>query len=437
MTAKSTGGVCLSGSAPAQEVSRQHCRLSHHDMKRGKFYTAGLCTILAAFQPAYAHDAPGATEQMRQSHTHVATEVAADEPPLLIDVTYSADIWQAARGGAGTGTRYLDNLDIVAEADMERLVGWKGATMGAYVLYNNGASLSELMGDAQVASNIETGVRALRLYEAWIDQQIGDDVSVRLGLYDLNSEFDALDSSSLFMGSAHGIGTDVSQSGENGPSIFPSTSLAARLAVSPAPGWTVRAAVLDGVPGDPAHPRRTAITIGNGDGALLIGEVEAPLPAGKLLFGHWRYTARAEPLLAQGRPNNSGYYFRGETRLLSEGDDSSQGLTAFFRLGLANPHVNQFARFASAGLNYTGPIKGRESDQLGVAVASAITSAEFRQTTPSTKAETVLELTYRALLADWLTIQPNLQYVSNPGTNPALIDAVAVGFRAEVAIQFR
>ena len=404
-------------------------------MKRGSFYTAGLCASLAALQPAYAQDGSGAPEQMRQSHTHVASELATDEAPLLIDVTYSADIWHAARGGVRTGTRYLDNLDIVVEADMARLVGWNGATIGAYVLYNNGASLSELMGDAQVASNIETGVRALRLYEAWIDQRIGEQASVRLGLYDLNSEFDALDSSSLFMGSAHGIGTDISQSGENGPSIFPSTSLAARLAVSPAPGWTVRAAALDGVPGDPAHPRHTAITIGNGDGALLIGEVEAPLPAGKLLFG--RYTAQADALLAQDRRTNAGFYFRGETRLLAEGADSSQGLTAFFRLGMANRHVNQFARFASAGLNYTGLIEGRASDQLGLAVATARTSSEYRLTTPSSEAETVMELTYRAPLADWLTIQPDFQYVWNPGTDPARDNPVAFGLRAEFALRFR
>src|SRR3546814_3118125 len=55
--------------------------------------------------------------------------------------------------------------------------------------YNNGRSISDLAGDVQAVSNIETGVRALRLYEAWIDQKIGDAASIKLGLYDLNSEF--------------------------------------------------------------------------------------------------------------------------------------------------------------------------------------------------------------------------------------------------------
>src|SRR3546814_19744526 len=110
-------------------------------------------------------------------------------------------------------------------------------------------------------------LRALRLYEAWIDQKIGDAASVRIGLYDLNSEFDALDTAGFFVSSPHGIGPDFAQSGRNGPSIFPAPSLAARVAISPAPGWTVRAALLDGVPGHPDHPPRTAPRLGLGPGA--------------------------------------------------------------------------------------------------------------------------------------------------------------------------
>jgi porin len=393
----------------------------------------GCAAMVMPVQSAVANDAVLGPNGSIYGHTHKSAEFAeAGPPPLAIDVTYTADIWRAASGGAAQGTRYLDNLDIVAAADMERLVGWNGATIGVYGLYNNGASLSELVGDALAASNIEAGTRAFRLYEAWIDQKIGSNASVRLGLYDLNSEFDVLEASGLFMGSAHGIGADFSQSGENGPSIFPSTSLGARLAVSPATGWTVRAALMDGVPGDPARPQRTAIKLGNGDGALLVGEVEAPLPGGKLLFGHWRYTAPADDLLGQGQHRNNGYYLRAEARLASEGDDADQGLAASFRLGIADGLVNQFNRFASAGLTYTGPIKGRDDDQFGLAVASAFTSSDYRLATPATGAETVVELTYRAPLTKWLTVQPNLQYVLNPGTDPELGNALAFGLRVEL-----
>lgn len=75
-------------------------------------------------------------------------------------------------------------------------------------------------------SNIETGVRATRLYEAWLETGLGERGSLRAGLYDLTSEFDVLETANLFIHSAHGIGSDIGLSGLNGPSIFPVTSRA-------------------------------------------------------------------------------------------------------------------------------------------------------------------------------------------------------------------
>ena len=401
--------------------------------------TGCLVTLLFAHN-ASAQDAFSVPESIAadkpHSHIHAPGEINEEQAPFIIDVTYTADLWRAARGGVRNGTRYLDNLDIVAEADLERLIGWPGAEVHVYGLYNNGKSLNELMGDAQVSSNIETGFKALRLYEAWIDQKIGDNASIKLGLYDLNSEFDALDSSGVFIGSAHGIGTDISQSGLNGPSIFPSTSLAARVEVKPAQGRMLRVAVLDGVPGDSARPKRTAIKLGNGDGALIISEVEVPISIGKLLFGHWRYTARFDDWTGSRKGGNDGWYLRGERQLTSERYEQSQGLSGFFRLGIADGKINPFSYFASAGLNYTGLFGARDRDQLGLAVASAFTSKDYRLTSTVAKSETVFELTYRAALANWLTIQPNVQYVFNPGADPALRNALALGLRTELTYRF-
>ena len=114
--------------------------------------------------------------------------------------------------------------------DAEALWGLHGVEIFFYGLYNNGAPFSEtILGDVQVVSNIETGVQALRLYEAWANVGISRRSELLFGLFDLNSEFDALESSALFLGSAHGIGTDISQAGLNGPSIFPVTALTLRL----------------------------------------------------------------------------------------------------------------------------------------------------------------------------------------------------------------
>ncbi len=285
--------------------------------------------------------------------------------------------------------------------------------------------------DTQAVSNIETGTRALRLYEAWIDQKIGRHASLRAGLYDLNAEFDALDAAGLFVSSPNGIGTDFGQSGENGPSIFPSTSLAARLAVMPAEGWTLRAAVLDGVPGDPAHPRRTAIELGNGDGALLVGEVEAPLGGGKLLLGHWRYTANFERNDGKGAGDgNEGTYIRAELPLLER---SGRTVDAFVRLGTARGRFNMFGRFADGGLTFGGWIPGREQDAFGIALAAAFTSDSHRAATGAAASEVAVEATYRAQLSRWLAIQPNIHYIRRPSADLRIADSLVLGIRAEAS----
>lgn len=362
-------------------------------------------------------------------HTHAPAEIDETHGPLLLQLTYTGEVIGNASGGVRRGTRYLDNFDIVFEADMEQLVGWNGAQVHVYGLYNNGKSISDLVGDTQAVSNIETGTRALRLYEAWIDQKIGDHMSLRAGLYDLNSEFDALDAAGLFVSSPHGIGTDFAQSGQNGPSIFPSTSLAARLAITPAEGWTVRAAVLDGVPGDPAYPARTAVKLG--DGALLVGEVEAPLSGGKLLLGHWRYTARFDRNDGSGTGGgNAGTYIRAELPLVER---SGRKVDGFVRLGTASGRYNMFDHFWGGGLKFSGWVPGREGDEFGIAFAAAFTSDSWRAAEGGAASEVAIEASYRAQVAPWLAVQPNVHYIRRPSADRDIPAALVVGLRAEAS----
>lgn len=370
-----------------------------------------------------------------QPQTPAAGDIEGRSTPLTVEVGYMADVLSVVDGGIERGTRYLDNLHISTEVDLERALGWDGATANVQLLYNNGRSISELAGDTQAISNIEAEVRAVRLYEAWIDQRMGEDISLRIGLYDLNSEFDALDTSSLFLNGSHGIGHDIGQTGENGPSIFPYTSFGARLDMEVAPDWIVRLAVLDGVPGDPNRPRATTISLGNGDGALMIGELQAPLPDGKLLVGHWRYDAGFERFDGSMGEANDGWYLRGEHRLTTEPYDAAQGLAGFLRFGIADERYNEYSRYVGGGLVYTGLLPGRDEDEAGLAVSAAFASDRFRQVSVAESAEIAIEATYNAGITEWLSIQPNLQYIINPSADPAIDNAVVFGFRIEIGAQ--
>lgn len=352
---------------------------------------------------------------------------------------YSSEVRANLSGGVKQGVRYLDNFDLQLTIDAESAIGWQGATAFLYALYNNGTTFSDdLVGDLQGVSNIETGIRAVRLYEAWIEQRFaGDAASIKVGLYDLNSEFDANDSAGLFINSSHGIGPDFSQTGQNGPSIFPVTSLAIRADYAFSDNWLARAAVLDGVPGDPSRPRRTVLSLGEGDGALFAGEVEFSDPLTKAGVGYWTYSASFQPL--DGMPEkrgNNGFYLYAE-RVMIGGRDEPGSLAGWVRTGLADDRFNPFSSYLGGGLVYTGPFSGRSNDKLGIGIAAVQLGSPYRQQLArdgfdTDRSEINLELTYRAEIQPWLTVQPDLQLAFNPGGVAGSRTAVVPGLRVEV-----
>lgn len=364
---------------------------------------------------------------------------------FTVEAAYTGEVWTNAAGGLNQGTGYLDNYDLALSIDAEAAWGWTGANFFFYMLGNTDSTLSErFIGDIQTVSNIDTD-GAVKLYEAWYEQELfGGGMAIKFGLYDLNSEFDAKEVGSLFINSSHGIGADFSQAGENGPSIFPSTSLSVRALVYLSQNWFIQVAALDGVPGDPDHPGRTAIKLGGGDGLLLVSELDYLNELGtKIGIGTWRFTSRfddvykmdefGDPLSHKG---NWGVYILAEAQLFGEPDDAAQGLSAYARFGIADKDVNQFDRFIGAGLVYTGLFPGREEDQLGIAIAIAdngkpYLAAERLNFMFAKEREYGFELTYSMTFLDRIMLQPDVQYIVNPSMDPAMGNAWVLGLRVQ------
>ena len=143
--------------------------------------------------------------------------------------------------------------------------------------------------------------------------------------------------------------------------------------------------------------------------------------------GH--YTASFDDLLdvdsngnAIKTNNNQGLYVLAEYQVYRERLDPQQRLAVFARYGIANDDINQIGRYVGGGLVYTGLFVGRDEDQLGLAIAT--NGDKYRQKqqnsgTPVDGNETTIELSYRAPLLPWLSLQPDIQWIKNPGMNPA------------------
>lgn len=347
-------------------------------------------------------------------------------------LAYTGDVWRNASGGLERGSRYLDNVDLGFSTSIpaDNGLSLPAGEVSGHLLYNNAAQLSgELIGDFQVVSNIDSVYNA-RLYELWYAFPVGDKHSFKLGVMDLNAEFDAIEPAGLFINSSHGIGPDFAQSGSNGPSIFPSTSAGARYLGRLDDNWSLRVAVFDAVPGDLDNPRRSVINLSRDEGALLVSELN--LQRGDLRFGlgSWLYTNDAPRLSRPGAQRNRGLYAFVEAPV----DQPRWDRPAWWlRLGQARESVNPSEFYLGAGLVFPG-LGDRAGDTWGVAVAHArasdrLSAADLPGPLRPTAAETALELTYRWVLSPRLSLQPDLQLILDPGFSPRLDDAWLFGLR--------
>jgi porin len=379
-----------------------------------------------------------------------ATESFEQQPSLSIEATYTGESWRLTgpftHGDGRSHFAYLDNLDVTATLDGEALFGIGGLQLFAYALYDNGHAVNEgIVDTVQGISNIEAP-RALRMYEAWAQWQLGL-VSLRAGLYDLNSEFDAIENAGLFINPSHGIGPDFSQSGLNGPSIFPVTSLGVRMQIEVGQ-WQARFAVLDAVPGDPEHSTRTSVQWNSDEGALYVVEVNHRLASDvRTGVGYWQYSEAFEHLAqtdAEGaaitQANNRGAYVFVESAAIPLASVGGS-LHAFTRAGWANEDLNPIARYAGAGVTWTGFVSGRADDQIGIAFGHAVMSDAWRTAQSASSlatraSESILELTARLPIGERFVVQPDVQYIHHPGADASKSTAWAFGLRCELGFSY-
>ena len=442
-----------------------------------KFYRRGLflwliaAAAITAFSPAVPEAARSETEAPSPS-TGLSQlwdefQKRLDAHGIQLGVRYDGEAFANARGGVRRGGGYLGNLNLQVTADAERLIGWPGTTLFIYGLGIHGDRPSEkFVGDAQGGSSIEAPAK-WKLEEGWIQQNLfGNRFSALAGRYDLNSEFYRLQSAGLFLNSSFGIGPEFSQSGQNGPSIFPNTAVGGRFAVKPIDEMVVRTAVLDGVPVQ--RPSGAHAVFAKNDGALIVTEAaylyrpvgpEQPRTrgfrigrnccgayTGKVAAGVWYYTAdfadlkklhpNGEPVRRNG---SGGGYLLADWAVYQDAKEPDRQATLFGQFGMADPRVNRFAYYTGGGLTVTDLISGRNQDQLGIAVAAAHNGSEFmaaqrRQGLGVERSEVALELTYLAQFGSHLAIQPDLQFVINPNTDPKIKNAVVFMLRFEVSL---
>ena len=366
-----------------------------------------------------------------------------------IDVTveYKADVWNLAAGGLNKGTSYNDNLDIKFALDGDKLFGLQGNKAMIYFINNNGSAPNRRVGSVESIDNIEVGTDTFKLYEFWDEQSFMDDkLSVLVGLHDLNTEFMVNDMTANFIHPTFQVNQEFAQTGKNGPSVFPNTSLAARVNYAPTKETYIMAAVFDGVPGNPDHPKGTHIDFESGDGALYIAEIGFTPPAAepgdslpnKFAIGAWAYSDKFDDLVAvdsAGNPlkkRSEGVYVLSSYQFYHD-KNAGHDLGAFFRAGMGDGDTAQTDWFFATGLVGNGWVPTRPDGELGLGFTESHNGNKYIQSVGSAdRAESSIELYYRDPIYRGISLQPDIQYIVNPGTDPAVKNATVFGMRMDV-----
>jgi porin len=111
--------------------------------------------------------------------------------------------------------------------------------------------------------------------------------------------------------------------------------------------------------------------------------------------------------------------------------DESRGLSAFLRAGTAPQHDRNVVTFdTEGGFNYAGLFPSRPKDLTGIAVAYTKMSNGWRLANEgSSRYETLVELTHLVVINDHFALQPDIQYIINPGALGKLDNALVIGLR--------
>ena len=361
-----------------------------------------------------------------------------------VEFNYKGELFSDISGGNEKKSTFINYFDLVFNLSSENLGGWNGTELKASIFGLRGNDINEYAETSQGISNI-AAPNTLKLYELWLEQNLFNNrFSLLFGLLDLNSEFDSIISSGIFINPSQGIGSDFSQTGVSGPSIYPSTSFAVRFKYKFSPFIKVKTSAFNAVP---EH------FFNKHDGLLIVTEIDYSNTDDEnyknyfsFELGSWYYTGKFTDLNSadiMGKPDyvtgNYGIYFSAEKSFFKTSQNEIKGLEAFIRYGITDKSVNKIFSYLGAGIVYTGLLHGRKNDKIGLAISRVDNNPKYlsqmhKENKYIRSYEQIIELTYLCCLSEYLAIQPNIQLVLNPAFCKHNNYALLSGLRLELSM---
>jgi porin len=383
---------------------------------------------------------------------------------MTFSLTETSELLGNATGGIKRGIAYDGLTTMTLQLDTDRAFGVYGGTFNASALQIHGRNLSSNnLFSLQTASGIEAE-GATRLWELWYDQKFlaEDRLDVKVGQQSLDQEFMVSQNALLFVNTMFGWPMVPSADMPGGGPAYPLSGPGIRVRARPTDSLTFLAGVFNGSPapsnnGDSQvlNPSGTSFPLNSG--VLAIAEVQYAYPS----LGTMLYANQSEPLartyrlgiwydsekfadqefdingLSLANPGSNGIpenhhgdyaiYAVADQVVWVDPEESDRTINVFFRaMGTPLENRNLIDFSLNAGLTFKEPFLGRDDDTFGIGMGYAHVSggaaALDRDTgvftgsfTPIRSGETYIEATYQYQVLPWWQLQPDFQYVFNPG----------------------
>ena len=409
---------------------------------------------------------------------------------ITLTIEETSEILGNVSGGTRQGFDYDGLTQMLLQMDTQRAFGLYGGTVNVSALQTHGRDLStDNLQTLQTASGIEAD-RSTRLWEAWYQQKFlsEDRMDIKVGQQSLDQEFMVTQNGSYFVNTMFGWPMLPSADMPGGGPAYPLSALGARLRARPSDELTFLFGVFNGSPvsdnnGDPQARNRYGTSFPLNGGTLLIAEAQYAYPSlgtmvspdgGEPLarlykIGFWYDTEN----VADQRFDNTGQSLASPTsngiplthhgdyavyavadqmlwRSFSEPDRTVNGFVRVMGTPLADRNLVTFS--LNAGLTMHEPFLGRDDDTAGIGMGYAKVSGRVSALDLDTGAytaspgypvrggETFIEATYQYQVTPWLQLQPDAQYVFNPGAglpspinpNQRIRDEAVIGLRTNI-----
>ena len=390
------------------------------------------------------------------------------EQGIDIKADYVGEVGANLHGGYNHDktARYSDQFGLGVALDLQKLWGWDNTQAKIQLTNRNGQNISnDRVGDPRagtLSSSQEVYGRGhmVRLTQLWIQHQFLDGkLDVKAGYFGEGEDFNTFPCE--FQNLAF-CGSQVGNWATNVWYNWPVSQAALRVKYNITPEFYAQIGAYNQNPSQLEHGNGFKLSGSGTKGTVLPVElVWSPkvnnLP-GEYRVGYYKSTAPADDVKVnittdgqdyRVRDSKHGYWFVVQQQLTSHNGDASRGLHIAANATFHDKATNIVDNYQSLMFVYKGPFDARPKDDIGIGAArihvnddvkksaeqinAAIGATDYSDPlySPLRSTEYNYELNYGIHVTNWLTVRPNLQYITHPGGVDKVDNALVAGLKIQ------